>query len=364
MKLIKEAIANGARVVKACKCLGLAFSTYCKWEKNPDGEDGRPGAQRAPNRRALSEDERKAVLDRYCQPDVCDLSIRQAYYKLLDQGEYFSSESTAYRIFNEQKIIVRRDGTREPTRRHKPTSFEATGPNQVWSWDITYLKDANHQLRHYYVFAIVDIYSRYVVHADVFDSESAENAVQFLEDALTKHHIKPRALVLHSDNGAAMKAGSTLALLTKYEVETSRSRPRVSNDNPYSESLFKTMKYRGYMGKRQYRSLNDAKIKLREFIKAYNQEWVHSGINNVTPESRFQGVDARIQERRRLVLLNAQKRHPGRWICGVVKQFQMAGSQFLNPDRPPMLIESSPEGHLMEGTRNSGERAVHWSGAA
>ena len=145
------------------------------------------------------------------------------------------------------------------------------------------------------MFAIVDIYSRYVVHADVFDSESAENAVKFLEDAIKKHHIKPRALVLHSDNGAAMKAASTLALLARYEVESSRSRPRVSNDNPYSESLFKTMKYRGYMGKRQYRSLGDAKTKLAEFVEKYNEEWVHSGINNVTPESRFKGYDGCIQ---------------------------------------------------------------------
>ena len=197
------------------------------------------------------------------------------------------------------------------------------------------------------MFAIVDICSRYVVHADVFDSESAENAVKFLEDAIKKHHIKPRALVLHSDNGAAMKAASTLALLARYEVESSRSRPRVSNDNPYSESLFKTMKYRGYMGKRQY-----------------HEEWVHSGINNVTPESRFKGYDGCIQDHRRLVLLQARERNRNRWISGVVRQFQMAGSQFLNPDRPSRLSGSSPEGLLMEGTRNSGEQAVHWPKAA
>ena len=304
------------------------------------------------------------MIERFCQPDMCDLSIRQAFLRLLDKGEYLASESTVYRIFREHDVNIRRDGTREPIKRHMPTSFEATGPNQVWSWDITYLKEATHQQRFYYVFAIVDIYSRYVVHADVFDSESAENAVKFLEDAITKHRIKPRALVLHSDNGAAMKAASTLALLARYEVEPSRSRPRVSNDNPYSESLFKTMKYRGYMGKRQYRSLGDAKTKLAEFVKKYNEEWVHSGINNVTPESRFNGYDGCIQDHRRLVLLQARERNPKRWISGVVRQFQIAGSQFLNPDRPSRLIGSSPEGQLMEGTRNCGEQAVHWPKAA
>ena len=161
-----------------------------------------------------------------------------------------------------------------------------------------------------------------------------------------------------------MKAASTLALLARYQVEPSRSRPRVSNDNPYSESLFKTMKYRGYMGKRQYRSLDDAKTKLAEFIKKYNEEWVHSGINNVTPESRFKGYDGCIQDHRRLVLLQVRERNPKRWIGGTVRQFDTAGPQFLNPDRPSRLIGPSPEGQLMEGTRNCGEQAVHWPKAA
>lgn len=364
VELINEAVAQGVRVVKACECLGIAFSTYQKWSKAPEAVDGRITAERPRSSRALTEEERQAVVERYCQPDMCDLSIRQAFHRQLDMGEYLASESTVYRIFREQDINVRRDGTREPIKRHKPTSFEATGPNQVWAWDITYLKDAEHQGRFYYVFAIVDIYSRYVVHAAVYDAESADNAVKFLEEAIQKHHIQPRALVLHSDNGAAMKAASTLALLAKYEVEPSRSRPRVSNDNAYSESLFKTMKYRGYMGKRQYHSLEEARDKLDEFVTMYNQDWVHTGINNVTPESRFNGIDGLIQAHRQQVLLRARERNPNRWIGGTVRQFRMAGPQFLNPDRPSELIGSSPEGQLMEGTRNGGEQAVHWPKAA
>lgn len=363
LDLINEAVSQGVRLVKACEYLGIAVSTYLKWSKAPEAEDGRITAEHTRNSRALSEEERQAVIERYCQPDMSDLSIRQAFHKLLDMGEYFASESTVYRIFREQDINVRRDGTRKPIKRHKPTSFEATGPNQVWAWDITYLKDAVHQGRFYYVFAIVDIYSRYVVHAAVYESECAENAVKFLEAAIQKHHIKPRALVLHSDNGAAMKAALTLALLAKYEVEPSRSRPRVSNDNAYSESLFKTMKYRGYMGKRQYHSLEEARTKLDEFVTMYNKEWVHSGINNVTPESRFNGIDGLIQDRRQLVLLRARERNPDRWISGTVRQFKMAGSQFLNPDRSTGVIGSSPEGHLMAGTRDSGVgRSLAWSG--
>ena len=153
-----------------------------------------------------------------------------------------------------------------------------------------------------------------------------------------------------------MKAASTLALLAKYKVESSRSRPRVSNDNPFIESLFKTMKYRGYMGKRQYHSLEDARTKLGEFVKKYNEQWVPSSINNVTPESRFKGIDRCIQVRRQLVLLQTRERNPSRWIRDNVPQFRMASSQFLNPDSPSRLIGSSPEGHLMEGPALVGSR--------
>ena len=355
IELITEAVANGARTVSACRFLGIAFSTYRKWVENPDDEDRRPHMKRPTNANALSESERKAV---------CDLSIRQAFYKRLDEGEYLASESTVYRIMRTEGANKRRDGTKTPIRRYKPTSYVATGPNQVWSWDITYLRDANHPTRFFYAFAAIDIYSRYVVHADVFEAENADNAVEFLSEAMDKHHIRPRALVLHSDNGAAMKAAPALALLERRQVQFSHSRPRVSDDNPYSEAMFKTMKYAGYMGKKKYGSLEDAKQTLQEFVTAYNEKWAHSGINNVTPLCRFNGADAMVQARRNLVMQEAQARNPNRWIQGKRKHHAPAGEQYLNPDKPAAVAESSPEPHLLEGTRNSGEQSVHWGVAA
>ncbi len=212
----------------------------------------------------------------------------------------------------------------------------------------------------FYVFAAVDIYSRYVVHADVYESESADNAVAFLSAAMDKHHIRPRALVLHSDNGAAMKAAQTLALLEQRQVQFSHSRPRVSDDNPYSEALFKTMKYAGYMGKKKYGCLEDAKQKLKEFVTAYNEEWAHSGINNVTPQIRFNREDVLVQGRRNVVMQQAQRRHPERWIRGRLKHHVTAGEQYLNPDKAQAVAVSSPTPHLMEGTHGSGEQTVHW----
>ena len=341
VELIDEAVAAGARLVQACKCLGIAFSSYLKWRSNPQGEDQRPKREFARNPRALSPEEQEAVYERYCQPDVCDLSVRQAFYTLLDKGEYLASESTVYRILRRYKANKRRDGVRAAANRHKPTSYEATGPNQVWTWDITYLRDAEHSTRFYYAFAAIDIYSRYVVHCDVFEAETAQNAVRFLSRAMDKHYIRPRCLVLHSDNGAAMKAAETLGLLVVRGVEFSHSRPRVSNDNPFSESLFKTMKYSGHMGKRNYHSLEECRQALAEFARKYNEQWVHSGINNVTPWARFSGADAGICEARRRVLELARARHPERWISNRIMKSEPAGSQWLNPDKQAPVLRQA-----------------------
>ena len=341
VELITESVQAGARAVEACKCLGIAFSSYLKWRQNPQSEDQRPKREFGPNPRALSEKERQAVYERYCQPDVCDLSVRQAFHALLDKGEYLASEATVYRVLRQHKANTRRDGVRPTVKRHKPTSYEATGPNQVWSWDITYLRDAEHATRFYYAFAVVDIYSRYLVHYDVFDAETSQDAVRFLSEAMNKHFIQPRCLVLHSDNGAAMKAAETLGLLAVRGVEFSHSRPRVSNDNPYSESLFKTMKYTGHMGKRNYHSLEECQGVLADFARKYNEQWVHSGINNVTPLARFSGEDAAICKARRQVMAKARQQHPERWISGRMRNYEPAGSQWLNPDRQVLATDSA-----------------------
>lgn len=333
VSLINEAVADGARATAACRTLGVAYSSYQKWTQCPNEPDKRTTRVFGPNPRALSPQERQEILDCMNSPDKCDLSLRQAYYTTLVEGRYIGSLSSVYRIFRAAGGVVRRDGTRAPVRRHKPTSFEATGVNQVWSWDITYARDANHAGRFYYIFAVIDIYSRYIVHHDVFTEETAENAVKFLRTAFDKHHIRPRSLVLHSDNGPAMKAAQTLALLEARGVQFSHSRPRVSNDNPYIESVFKTMKYRGSLGRKKFRSPEQAKKAVQKFVDDYNTQWPHSGISNVTPASRFDGLDEEICEKRRVLVEQARQQHPERWISGKVQSFKPAGSQWLNPTK-------------------------------
>ncbi len=292
--------------------------------------------------KALSDIEVQQLIDRLSQPDVVDKSFPQAYVTLLDNGEYYGSLSTIYRVMRKAGMNTRRNLVRPSQKRHKPTSFAATGPNQVWSWDITYMRDATCQGSFFYGYVIIDIYSRLIVHAEVYPADNAEYATEFLAEAFRKHGIKPRSLVLHSDNGASMKAVETLALLNEWGVRFSHSRPRVSNDNPYSEAFFKTLKYKGGRYPKQgFRSLKNAREWVAKFVTSYNNDHFHSGIGYVTPQSRFNNEDVEILAQRKQVLEKARKKNPERWISRKVMNCEPAGSQFLNPDQPSKLTENA-----------------------
>lgn len=301
------------------------------WAKNP----------RPPKSNSLTPEERQAIKDRYVEKDVINLSLNQAYLVLLDKGEYYGSQSTVYRVMRKEGLVTARNGCRTPRKVHKPTSFEATGPNQVWTWDITYVKDARYPTQYFYVYVVVDIFSRYVVHSAVYERDCAEYACEFLDAAFKKHHIKPRQLVLHSDNGSSMKAAQTLALLDKRKVQFSHSRPRVSNDNPYSEALFKTLKYTGTIRYPHagFESIEAARRWLGRFITRYNNEHYHCGIKFVTPAMRFKGVDKEVLEKRRLKLEEERRKHPDRWIQGHVQDCTPAGSVWLNPSKAADAVD-------------------------
>lgn len=202
------------------------------------------------------------------------------------------------------------------------------------------MRDATCPGSFYYGYVVIDIYSRLIVHAEVYPADNAHYATEFLSKAFHKHGIKPRSLVLHSDNGSSMKAAETLALLDEWEVRFSHSRPRVSNDNPYSEAFFKTLKYKGGRYPRQgFRSLEKARDWVNKFVTCYNNDHFHSGIGYVTPQSRFNNEDAEILGKRKRVLEEARKKNPERWINGVVMNCEPAGTQFLNPEQPSKAVE-------------------------
>lgn len=319
---------------QSCEALGITARTLQHWRQAPEG-DGRLDRKNFTNPRKLSEELRQEIVERFCCADVRDLSLTQAFYKLLDENrEYWCSLSTLYRIFRARGLNARRAPTRDARYRSKPTAYSAEKPNEVWTWDITYLRSSIHTGRFFYAYVIIDVYSRMVVSARVFDADNADFAVRFLREAFEKYGIKPGQLVVHSDNGASMKAASTMALLKSNGITFSHSRPRVSNDNPYSESFFRTLKYSGdYLYPRDgFDSVKQAEQWVQSFVEHYNEHHRHRGIRMVTPGQRYRGEDVEVLRRRHETMLEARKRYPERWISGSVLNCMPIGTVWLNPD--------------------------------
>lgn len=283
----------------------------------------------------LTEEEIQQIIERFCALDVCDLSLRQAFYKVLDESkQYFCSVATLYRIFRERNLLGKRTPTRSARRCTRPTSYQADKPNVVWTWDITYLRRSGCTGQFLYAYVIVDLFSRMIISARVFEADNADYAVRFLREAFNRYSIKPGQLVLHSDNGASMKAAKTLALLASHGITSSRSRPRVSNDNPFSESLFRTLKYSGqYRYPRNgFESCATAQAWLDGFVEFYNEQERHSGIRMVTPGSRYRGEDTVILRERAEIIHKARQKNPERWIQGKTMNCDPIAVAWLNPE--------------------------------
>lgn len=316
--------------------VGITDRTLRNWKKQ-DAEgclgDGRHNPQKKASPLAYTAEERALLIERYTAVDVIDMSLPQAYHHLLDNEEYVGSLSTVYRVMKAANLNIRRDGTRARRKSCRPESFCATEPNQVWTWDITYLRDRNAKGRFFYAYVIVDIYSRYVVHSAVYSADNSAFASKFLTEAFVRHGIRKGQLVLHADNGASMKAAETLVVLDRFGVRNSHSRPRVSDDNPYSEAFFKTLKYTGRYPKKGFFEIEDARRWLEEFVEHYNHERRHSGINWVQPAVRHAGVDAEVLKKRAQTLEVARRKHPERWIGKRIMNCEPAGAQHLNPEK-------------------------------
>jgi transposase InsO family protein len=231
-----------------------------------------------------------------------NLSPKQIVPRLADRGQYIASESSFYRLLREKKQLAHRGKTKVPTPRPKP-QFVAQRPNQVWSWDITYLKSPVRGM-YYYLYKVMDVYSRRIVGWAVHEEECNELASTLFREALQKAG-NPTGLVSHSDNGSVMKGSTLLATLQQLGVITSYSRPSVSNDNPFSESLFHTMKYRPTFPDGRFESLEAARKWVKTFVGWYNTQHRHSGIRFVTPDERHFGQEASILQKRHQLYLRA-----------------------------------------------------------
>ena len=239
--LVDEAVVAGACYARACALLGLCARTLERWRKQGDGGDRRRGPNSAPPNK-LPPDERREILERVNSAPSRDLSPKQIVPRWADRGVYLASESTIYRLLRENGQMTHRQASRPPTSR-RPRQHVATAPCQVWSWDITYLKGPVRG-SFYYLYMIEDVWSRKIVGWAVHPEESAEHASELFSTTCRRLELEPEGIVLHSDNGSPMKGSTMLATLQKLGVVPSFSRPRVCDDNPFSEALFRTLKYR------------------------------------------------------------------------------------------------------------------------
>jgi putative transposase len=312
----------------AAKEVGVDPRTLQRWEKRPDGDDRRCGPRHKPHN-ALSQKEREQVLAVANRAEFRDKSPHQIVAILADRGEYVASESSFYRVLREAKQLAHRGRARRPTRRPVPV-HKATAPGHLVSWDITYLPTLVRG-RYLYLYLFVDVWSRKVIGWQVHDSEHDALSAQLL-DGMAKENGGLAGLVVHSDNGGPMRGATMLAKMRELGVMPSFSRPRVSNDNPFSESLFKTMKYAPFWPNAPFVDIEAARAWVARFVDWYNDEHRHSALDYLTPSERHAGRGDEILAHRRRVYERARAKHPDRWSRGV-RRWRADAEVFLNRPR-------------------------------
>jgi len=339
--LLNESIASGARQAQACQVLGLSERTLQRWQTGEEvNSDQRPIRDYQPPHK-LTDIERAEVLAVANSDEFGHLPPSQIVPRLADQGSYLASESTFYRILRAENQLAHRRSERPAQTRTKPRAVSATAPNQLYSWDITYLPAAIRG-QFFYLYLFLDIFSRKIVGWQVYEEESSALAGEVLHDLCRREGIQSNQLVLHSDNGSPMKGATMLATLQQLGVMPSFSRPAVSNDNPYSESLFKTLKYRPKYPLQPFADVTEARDWVTNLVEWYNHEHRHSAIRFVTPGQRHEGLDESLLDNRKAVYEAARARNPQRW-SGDTRNWQKVQEVQLNPDKAEANREDKKE---------------------
>jgi putative transposase len=310
--------------------IGIDSSTYCRWHEGGNiVDDRRPMAERAEPKNKLLANEIQTILDICCHEEYADLPPTQIVPLLLDKGIWHGSESTYYRILRDRKMLTHRGRTATSVTR-TPPRLQASHANEVWCWDVSLLK--THVLgQFFYLHLFLDLYSRKIILAEVLLSESAENASMLTKQAVTREQILcgkiPR--VLHSDNGGPMRSATLQGTLQTLGIARSFNRPRTSNDNAFSESIFRTLKYCPTYPVEGFEKLEDAQNWVLKFTRWYNNEHLHSGLNFVTPNQRHNGKDKAQLENRKRVIESAKLKHPERW-SGDTRNCEPIGDVYIN----------------------------------
>ena len=331
---IIEAARPLVNVAPLCRALTLPKASYYRIR------DGlrRPTVKRT-SPRALSGNERQVILDAMHSERFVDKAPYEIYATLLDEGRYIGSIRTMYRVLAaSQEVKERRDQRRHP--KHKKPELVADAPNQVWSWDITKLRTYT-KWNYFYLYVILDIFSRYVVGWMLADRENARLAKRLIAESVFNEGIAADQLTLHSDRGSPMIALTTAQLLARLQVTPSYNRPRVSNDNPYSESAFKTVKYHPTFPQR-FTGFDEAQGFCRSFFPWYNDEHRHGGIGYLTPAMVHHGISEEVIAARNKTLAAAYHRKPERFVRGKPTPPALPKQVWINQPRDQKLGENAP----------------------
>ena len=317
----------------ACRAFGVPRASLYRRRQR----EAAPAVDRTRPRshRALSESERREVLDVLHGERFVDQAPAQVAAALLDEERYLCSVRTMYRILDaHQEVRERRSQRRHPV--YEKPELLATGPNQVWTWDITKLKGPR-KWTYYYLYVILDIFSRQVVGWMVADCESSSLARKLIRESCDKHRIDPDQLTLHADRGSSMKSKVVALLLSDLGVTKTHSRPHVSNDNPFSEAQFKTLKYRPGFPQR-FGCIQDAKAFCRNFFHWYNNVHYHSGLNWLTPAMVHYGRTGHVVQRRQHALDRARRQHPERFVNPSRKIAGPPKKVWINPPEKDRVV--------------------------
>jgi putative transposase len=328
-----ETLTPSVGLKPACEVLGISRATVYRHRNSA----GSLGNAHKSSPRALSAEEKQQVLDTLHSNRFLDMAPREVYATLLDEGQYLCSLRTMYRILEaNDQLRERRDQLTHPS--YQKPELLATAPNQVWSWDITKLLGPV-KWSYFYLYVILDIFSRYVVGWLVADRESASLAQNIIEQTCQKQSILPGQLTIHADRGSSMTSKPVAFLLADLGITKTHSRPHTSNDNPFSESQFKTLKYRPDFPER-FASIEEARGFCRPFFHWYNQEHHHSGINLLTPQMLHYGEARQVLHARGQVLLKAYEAHPERFVRGLPSPGTLPQAVWINP--PPAGAQGVP----------------------
>ena len=340
---IETAHQAGARLRLACEVAGIDLRTLQRWKACHGlvAGDGRPNAERPLPSHALTSAEREQILRVANEPRFADMPPARIVPMLADEGVYVASESSFQRVLRAHGQTAHRGRAKAPRKSRPPTTHVATAPRQVWCWDMTFLP-AQVTGRWFYLYLILDLYSRKIVGFEVHDSDDANHAAHLLKrTALAEGiHAMLTRPVLHGDNGSTLKATTVLAMLQWLGVKPSYSRPRVSDDNAFVESLFRTAKYRPEFPDKGFADLDAARAWAARFVHWYNHDHRHSGIRYVSPAQRHAGEDQVILAARKELYGQARDRNPRRWSRDT-RNWTPIGAVTLNPERD-VLVTTQP----------------------